>query len=102
RESMTALGLTVYNEKSPSGGLTVAELPDKQFIRLLKEDTGIVVASGQDEWSDKVFRIGHLGYYFKKDILYFVENCEKALLKTDRKFEKGAGIAAAKEVFKNE
>ncbi|MES2765754.1 MAG: alanine--glyoxylate aminotransferase family protein [Bacteroidota bacterium] len=101
RESMVALGLKVFNEASPSPALTVVELPRKKFIDVLKKETGITVASGQDDWKDVAFRIGHLGWYFESDILFFIESFEKALLKTNRKFEKGVGIAAAENVFKS-
>jgi NAD-reducing hydrogenase large subunit len=100
REGMLALGLEIFNKNSPSHALTVAGLPDKNFTKLLK-DFGVVVASGQDDWKTQVFRIGHLGYYFESDVLFFVESCEKALLKIGWKFEKGKGIAAAENVLKS-
>jgi aspartate aminotransferase-like enzyme len=102
REGMKALGLEIFNEKSPSNALTPVELPDENFIQILKNDFGIIVASGQDDWKSKALRIGHLGWYNESDIAFFMENFEKALLKTGRKFEKGAGILAADAIFKTQ
>ncbi len=54
----------------PPDGITVPELRSK-----LKSDWGIVVANGQKELENKIFRIGHLGFVCDRDI----EMCLAAL-----------------------
>jgi serine---pyruvate transaminase len=55
---------------SPSNGVTAVLTPqhDKSIVSTLANRFGITVSNGQDEWKDKIFRIGHLGYYDIHDI----------------------------------
>lgn len=55
---------------SPSYGVTAVHTPnnDRAIVSTLVNKYGITVSNGQDELKDKIFRIGHLGYYDTHDI----------------------------------
>jgi len=59
----------------PPGKLTVADIR-----KGLKEDYNIIVADGQEDLQGKIFRIGHMGYVFERDILMTL-SCAQAVLK---------------------
>ncbi len=59
----------------PPGTSTVAEIR-----KGLKEDYNIIVADGQESLQGKIFRIGHMGYVFERDILMTL-SCVDAVLK---------------------
>jgi len=59
----------------PPGKITVAEIR-----KALKEDYNIIVADGQEDLQGKIFRIGHMGYVFERDILMTIA-CLDAILK---------------------
>ncbi|MBS1536706.1 MAG: alanine--glyoxylate aminotransferase family protein [Bacteroidetes bacterium] len=65
----------------PSNSLTVIKINDSiEIIRRLKHEFGVIVADGQDSFSGNSMRIGHLGYIFEDDALYFVDCMKKLLL----------------------
>ncbi|MHB8513603.1 MAG: pyridoxal-phosphate-dependent aminotransferase family protein [Actinomycetota bacterium] len=65
----------------------------------VRERFGIVFAPGQDKWKGKVFRIGHLGYFERADILQAIAALEMVLDELGYPVKQGAGVAAAQDVF---
>jgi aspartate aminotransferase-like enzyme len=61
----------------------------------LKEKFRILVADGQEELKGKIFRIGHMGYVFERDILMTLASLEAVLLELGHKCQKGAAVTAA-------
>lgn len=73
--------------------------PDK-IRSLMKKRFDIALAGGQDHLSNKIFRIGHLGFVSDRDILSCIASLEVTL--TELGYEDltpGSGIAAAVKVF---
>jgi aspartate aminotransferase-like enzyme len=103
REGLKAIGLRMYAKHSPSPALTAALSPDgidaKVIINGLKTMYGMTVAGGQDEAKGKIFRISHMGYIDKADIIAVVSAVESVLRKTGYEFEFGAGTKRAQEVL---
>jgi aspartate aminotransferase-like enzyme len=60
----------------PPGKLTVAEIR-----KGLKDDYNIIVADGQEDLQGKIFRIGHMGYVFERDILMTLSCLDAVLMK---------------------
>ncbi len=57
----------------PSNSLTVIRTKRAaEIIDGLKKRHGIIVAEGQDRLKGEVIRIGHMGYYFRQNILEFL------------------------------
>ncbi|MEH2398410.1 pyridoxal-phosphate-dependent aminotransferase family protein [Nostoc sp.] len=67
---------------------------------LMKKRFDIALAGGQDHLSNKIFRIGHLGFVSDRDILSCIASLEVTLRELGYEdFTPGSGIAAAVRVF---
>ena len=74
----------------PPDGITVPDIR-----KTLNNDFDIVVANGQNQFKDKIFRIGHLGFVSERDVLTAVSSLEMALIKLGYNIEKGNASTAA-------
>ncbi|MEH2395113.1 MAG: alanine--glyoxylate aminotransferase family protein [Nostoc sp.] len=73
--------------------------PDK-IRSLMKKRFDIALAGGQDHLTNKIFRIGHLGFVSDRDILSCIASLEVTLRELGYEdFTPGSGIAAAVRVF---
>jgi aspartate aminotransferase-like enzyme len=103
RKGVQAMGLKLYAPKSPSNSLTAACAPEGidsgKIISSLEKDFGIRVANGQDQAKGKIFRVAHMGYYDKSDILFVLASLEIVLNKLGYKLDAGIGVGAAEKVF---
>ncbi|MEH2068397.1 MAG: alanine--glyoxylate aminotransferase family protein [Nostoc sp.] len=73
--------------------------PDK-IRSLMKKRFDIALAGGQDHLSNKIFRIGHLGFVSDRDILSCIASLEVTLRELGYEdFTPGSGVAAAAKVF---
>lgn len=103
REGLTAIGLEMFAKTSPSTALTAAltppEIDAKLVITGLKEQFGMTVAGGQDQAKGKIFRISHMGYIDKADIMAVIAAIETVLHQLGHKFDLGAGTTRAAQVL---
>ena len=90
------LELLVKEDKNASWSITSIlppvgiSVPD---IRAgMKKDFDIVVANGQNQLKDKIFRMGTLGFVSDRDLIMAVGSLEAVLHKLGHKFELGAGV----------
>lgn len=51
----------------------------KALLKKLREGDGVVLAGGQDHMKDKIFRIGHLGFFSHEDLVQTMDALEKNL-----------------------
>jgi aspartate aminotransferase-like enzyme len=97
RAGITAIGLRAFSAQ-PSNAVTAVWVPEgvdwKQFNRHLKVENGITIAGGQDEFSGRIFRVSHLGYYDDLDMVTVMSAIERSLAKQGFGFSAGAGVAA--------
>jgi len=97
RAGIEAIGLRLFSD-CPSHAVTPVWLPEsvdwKSFNRTLKFDNGITIAGGQDQYSGRIFRISHLGYYDDLDMIAVMSGLERALAANRFAFQLGAGISA--------
>jgi len=87
RRSGKEIGLELFPEATlASPTVTAFKVPEgfqgKQIRQIMREDYSILVAGGMDELSEKIIRIGHMGYTANKD---FVRKTAIALENTLRK-----------------
>lgn len=68
----------------PPDGITVPDIR-----KTLNKDFDIVVANGQNQVKDKIFRIGHLGFVSERDVLTAVSSLEMTLVKLGYNIERG-------------
>ena len=103
RKAVNALGLELFvkNDENASFAIT-SILPPKgvsvpDVRKVFKNDFDIIVANGQNNLKDKIFRMGTLGFVSERDLLTAVSSLEAVLLKLGHKFEVGTGIKAVLE-----
>ena len=65
----------------------------------MKDKYNIVIVGGQGKSSEDIFRIGHLGYVTKPDILAAIASLELTLKELGHPCELGKGVAAVQEIM---
>jgi aspartate aminotransferase-like enzyme len=104
RAAMKALNLPLLAaDECASPAITAVSVPGMEADKirsLMKKRFDIALAGGQDHLSNKIFRIGHLGFVSDRDILSCISALEVVLTELGYdKFTPGAGLAAAAKVF---
>ncbi|MCS7203343.1 MAG: alanine--glyoxylate aminotransferase family protein [Thermodesulfovibrio sp.] len=106
REAVKELGLSLFPKGIPSNALTAIEAPegiDGQVIyKTLREKHGVTAAGGQDKLRGRIFRIAHLGYADKFDVLVGIVALEMTLKELGYPVKLGKGVAKAEEIFYEE
>jgi aspartate aminotransferase-like enzyme len=100
RAGVRALGLQLFVEDNAASPTITAILPPDGIsvdaIRKgLKERFRILVADGQEELKGRIFRIGHMGYVFERDILMTLASLEAVLRDLGHKVPEGEAVKAA-------
>lgn len=101
RAGVRKLGLNLFVEDDsiasnaitailPPDGITVPEIR-----KTLNKDFDIVVANGQNQLQDKIFRMGHLGFVSERDLITAIGSLEMALIKLGYQCRQGEAISAA-------
>ncbi len=102
RAGIRAMGLRLFSDQ-PSFAVTPVWIPEgidwKKFNTKLKNDYGVTVAGGQDDYTGKIFRISHLGYYDEVDMVGVIAAIERALVDCGWKCEAGAGVKAVQQSY---
>jgi len=104
RAGVKALDLELLaGDEVASPSVTAVKVPEglkpADIISPLRERHGVIVAAGQGEVKDRVFRIGHLGYVTTHDILTGLSALEDVLALYGLRPRDGAGVAAALRVY---
>ncbi len=103
RAGVLALGLELFAHR-PSDVLTSVRMPSgvdgSEVLKTIKQDRGVTIANGMEDYKGKVIRIAHLGYDISpSDMLVAISALEHGLCSHGHHFESGAGIAAAQRVM---
>jgi len=105
REGMKGFGLELLPKTSPSDAVTAVKAPEgfdgQQIYKRLRERHGITAAGGQDHLKGKIFRISHMGYCDKFDVITAIAATEMVLKEMGYTGELGSGLRRAEEVFLN-
>lgn len=105
RGAIEALGLTLF-AASPSNAVTAVKAPQgidgQALVKLMRDKYGVSIAGGQGELKGKIFRIAHLGYMGKFDIIVGISAVEMALHELGYKVELGKGVRKAEEILSKE
>lgn len=99
RAGIKALGLKLLTaDETASAAITAIYPPEgisvPEIRASLKNDWNIVVANGQKELTDKIFRMGHLGFVSERDILTGLSALEAVLTKLGYQCEKRTALKA--------
>ena len=104
KEGIRALGLDLFGEDlDRAWTVTAIRAPEgidaDRICAQVRADFGIVLAPGQGPLKGKVFRIGHLGYYDRLDMIRGLAAIEMTLDRLGYPVKRGAAVAAAEDVF---
>jgi serine---pyruvate transaminase len=104
REGAKAMGLELFSPDEDRSavvtGILTPEGIDAQELRLtLRDRFGITLAGGHGGLKDRLFRIGHIGYYDVFDITTALAALELALTEAGADVERGAAVSAALEAY---
>ncbi len=101
RTAVRRMGLKLFVEDDSiaSNAITSILPPDgitvPQIRKTLSKDFDIVVANGQAQLENKIFRMGHLGFVSERDLITAIGSLEMALTKLGYEVPKGEATTAA-------
>ncbi len=104
RAALGALGLEIFTQPDVrSNVLTVINAPagihPSKIVREIRDSYGVLIAGGQGEITDKVFRITTIGAIGEKEVIATVGLLELALQKLGYLKELGRGVTATLQSF---
>ena len=105
RAAVKALGLKLLaeEERYASNALTGVWGPEglaaDDIRKVLKNQFGVTFAGGQGVVKGKIFRIAHMGFSDKMDVIIAISALEMALAQMGYPVQLGTGVKAAQEVF---
>lgn len=105
RAGVKALGFGLLAEERSASKAVTAVVPpagiDAEALRkACREQYGVVLAGGQEDLKGKIFRIGHLGYADKMDMIAAFSALEMAASQMGAKIKLGEAVAAVEEALK--
>ncbi|MHB0977284.1 MAG: pyridoxal-phosphate-dependent aminotransferase family protein [Candidatus Aquicultorales bacterium] len=104
RAGVVALGLKLFAPPEGRGSaVTPVWVPEGvdggKIPKIMSDKYGVTIAGGQDEYKGKIFRLGHLGYFDRFDMITTLSALEMTLKELGYGLESGTGVAAAQAVF---
>jgi aspartate aminotransferase-like enzyme len=103
RAAVKALGLELFAPTAAADVVTAVKVPlgldGEKLVKVMRDTYNVTIAGGQSELKGKVFRIAHMGYIEEFDIIVGISCLEKVLYQMGYKFNLGAGVKAAQEIF---
>lgn len=102
RKAVQSLGLELF-AKHPCNVLTAVKVPEGidggKLVKTMRDDLGVSIAGGQAEMKGKIFRIAHLGYVDRFDMITAIAGLEMALKRTGYPVELGTGVKVAQDLL---
>ncbi|MBN1882606.1 MAG: alanine--glyoxylate aminotransferase family protein [Deltaproteobacteria bacterium] len=103
RKAALGMGLSLFAPTSPSGSITAIQSPPdidgQAVVKSLRETHGITIAGGQSQLKGKIFRIAHMGYVDRYDIIMTLAALEMTLKGLGATIELGSGVRVAQELL---
>ena len=106
RESVKSIGLSLFADLPnvmPSNATTAVNVPDGidggKIPKLMRDKYGVTIAGGQAHVKGKIFRLGHLGYVDKSDVVVQLQALEYVLDELGYSFEKGKLVGTAQGIL---
>lgn len=103
REGVKAAGLSLFPKESPSDALTAISAPEgvdgQAIYKNLRVQYGMTAAGGQDHVKGKIFRISHMGYVDRFDVISALAAVEMVVAGLGYPMKLGSGVAKAQELL---
>lgn len=103
RKAIRAIGLDLFVKDDENASFAITSILPPKGVSVpdirngFKKDFDIVVANGQNQLKDKIFRMGTLGFVSERDLITAIGSLEAVLIKLGYKFEVGAGVKTVLE-----
>lgn len=104
RTAVKSIGLSLFADVPnvrPSDAITSIKVPTGidggKLPGLMRDRYGVTIAGGQGTMKGNIFRLGHLGYVDKSDIIIELQALELALKELGYQFESGKSVATAQK-----
>lgn len=105
RSATEALGLKPL-AKRPGNALTSVKIPEGidggKLVRTIRDKFGVTFAGGQGTMKGNIFRVAHLGYVDRMDMIVAISAIEMALSEAGHPVRMGTGVAAAERMLTKE
>jgi aspartate aminotransferase-like enzyme len=106
REGAKAMGLELFSpDDDRSAVVTAIRTPDgvesSEIVSTLRDRFGITIATGQGDLKERIFRIGHIGYFDVFDITTALAAVELTLAEAGAEIERGVAVTRALEAFEH-
>lgn len=102
RAGVRALGLELLAQR-PTDAVTAVLAPEDltgpEIVETMLEEHGAVIAGGQKHLKQRLFRIGHIGFFARSDMLNALSALELTLQKLGASVEPGTAVEAAQRVY---
>lgn len=103
RKAVQSIGLDLYAKESPSNAVTAVIAPPgingQVIYKNLREKYGIIAAGGQGKARGKIFRLAHLGYADRFDVITAIAGVEMVLKEMGHPIKLGSGVAIVEELL---
>jgi len=104
RAGVEALGLELFAKDVSRASVVTSvvspgDINSGDLVRLLRNRYGIFIAGGQSKLKGKIFRLGHVGYFDRYDIIVQLAAVEFGLKELGYHIELGSGVTAAMRVL---
>ena len=102
RAGVQEIGLELFSQR-PSNALTAVKAPaginSSKLVSVMRDKFKVWIADGQGELKGKIFRIAHLGYMERFDVIIALSGLEMALQEMGYKLELGKAVGRAEGVL---
>jgi aspartate aminotransferase-like enzyme len=100
------MGLELFSpDDDRSAVVTAIRTPEgidsSEIVSTLRDRFGITIATGQSELKERLFRIGHIGYFDVFDITTALAAVELTLAEAGVDIERGVAVTRALEAFEH-
>lgn len=104
RKGIEGMGLELFAKAAPGDSVTSVWVPSsipegKKIVSMMRDQFGITIAGGQDQYKGKIFRVAHLGWFDELDMLSVLGALEITLTKLGHQLELGKGVGSAAQSF---
>ena len=105
RAAFGRLELELFS-KRPGNVLTSVKVPSGvdggKLVKTIRDKFGVTLAGGQGTMKGNIFRVAHLGYMDRMDVIIAISAIEMALSEAGHPVKMGSGVAAAEEILVND
>ncbi|MFB6262022.1 MAG: hypothetical protein ABEL76_00160 [Bradymonadaceae bacterium] len=104
RRAVESLGLELLADR-PSNAVTAVKTPEDPpagaVVDTMREAHGAVIAGGQKHLAGEIFRLGHIGFFDRSDIVDMISALELSLDELGYPIGEGRAVETAQSVYRD-